>query len=735
MSKYPTAFDVENTITKFESWNEKGKKHIVKEMSPFSANNFLVSVGISQFRDGEWCKTGYFILDHKDLSQDERLRKAEKMARVQELLDQASILVGHNIKHDLKWAWAVGLKTPDTIWDTMTAEYILGRGDPKILYNLGLDACTQRYKTEQKKQGDLVEEYMADGIMFDAIPIDIITTYGMADCVSCGQLYHKQLEALRNPENASLVKSVTLLNYFTRELTHMEYEGIAIDQAKLQEVRSEYLLEQQQLSKRLYEIAESVMGDRPFSLASPDDMSVILFSRRPVDKKAWTAKFVSDSKPINRRMKAAAFGRLLSNECERQQRQDASHCSACGGTGKVTKIKKDLTPYAKAHKCKACDGEGVLFRNNGKTAGFKFMPKDAHWITANGFNADKEALEYLAGIARSKGHLLAEEFCQKKIRLNQVNIYLQTFCEGITRGIRDDGLLHANFNQARTKTTRLSSSDPNMQNQPRSNTFPVKKAFISRWTGGKMLDVDFSQLEFRVAVALAKCVVGRDMILSGEDVHELTFTTLTEAGQPTNRQEAKPRTFTPLFGGMFGTPAEMEYYRAFLIKYAGIAKWHEEIQDEAIRTKKIRTPTGKEYVFPYAKRNFHGGATGSTKIKNFPVQGTATGDIVPLGLVLVSTALRGYKSVICNTVHDSLLVDVHPEEVEIVPALCFGILNSMNMAVHKFYGWDHFDVPIAAEAQMGDNWMDQEKLDIAFCPQDDHINSVLDDMAEYMKVF
>src|SRR5690606_39011485 len=98
--------------------------------------------------------------------------------------------------------------------------------------------------------------------------------------------------------------------------------------------------------------------------------------------------------------------------------------------------------------------------------------------------------------ANENGNLLAVEFLTKKKRLNAVNTYLNSFVGGIERWTRDDGILHPNFNQCVARTGRLSSSDPNFQNQPKGHKFPVRKTVVSRWrsSGGLIVEADFSGL-------------------------------------------------------------------------------------------------------------------------------------------------------------------------------------------------------------------------------------------------
>lgn len=135
------------------------------------------------------------------------------------------------------------------------------------------------------------------------------------------------------------------------------------------------------------------------------------------------------------------------------------------------------------------------------------------------------------------------------------------------------------FNQGVTSTHRLSSSGrkvasedgeeygAQLQNLPRE----YKRLFKARRDGWRMAEIDSSQLEFRVAVDLGKDATGYQEIVEGADIHSITAAKLTEAGEPTSRQEAKSRTFRPLYGGNTGTKAEEAYCKFFQNKYSGIS--------------------------------------------------------------------------------------------------------------------------------------------------------------------
>jgi len=307
----------------------------------------------------------------------------------------------------------------------------------------------------------------------------------------------------------------------------------------------------------------------------------------------------------------------------------------------------------------------------------------------------------------------AEMFLQRVRRLSALDTYLSSFVEGIATYVKPDGMLHVRLLQHRTGTGRLSGADPNMQNMPRGGTFPVKKVFVSRWDGGQILEADFAQLEFRVAAFLSQDKVAIKEVTTGFDVHSYTAKVITEAGQHISRQDAKAHTFAPLYGasGFGRTPAEASYYQQFTSKYSGIGAWHKKLAKEVITTGNVRTPSGREFAFPLATRRANGSITYFTQVKNYPVQSFATADIVPVSLIYIDKMLHANKlqSCVVNTVHDSIVIDVHPNEKEKV----LRIINRTNEVLVDIINkkWDvDFNVPLLLEAKIGNNWLDTKDV-------------------------
>jgi DNA polymerase-1 len=218
-------------------------------------------------------------------------------------------------------------------------------------------------------------------------------------------------------------------------------------------------------------------------------------------------------------------------------------------------------------------------------------------------------------------------------------------------------------------------------------------------------------LEFRAAAYLSQDGVAIEEVSTGFDVHSYTAKVITDAGQPTNRQDAKAHTFAPLYGatGYGRTKAEAEYYTHFTDKYQGVAAWHSRLAKEAIATKKITTPSGREFAFPDVIRKHTGRVSHFTQIKNYPVQSFATADIVPIALLYIDGLLKGMKSCIVNSVHDSIVIDIHPdEEAQVINAIN-ETNNALPYLITQRWGVE-FNVPLLLEAKIGPNWLDTKDV-------------------------
>ena len=510
----------------------------------------------------------------------------------------------------------------------------------------------------------------------------------------------------------SLVPTLKLSLEMTNTLSQIERNGLRINLDTLADIRKQYEEEMQELEDRLMQLARDAMGDTPINLSSPDDRSVLLYSRKVRDKKEWARTFNlghemrgSTMKPKQRvRMAEKEFRGTVRRMTDVVYKTKGQQCPKCSGEGRTRALRKDGTPGKAIRVCKPCGGSGVLYVPTGQVAGFKIVPRSTWDTAAAGFRADKvtleERLDELQGDAR--------EFVSAYTRYNALKTYINTFVEGMENNVDDHGFIHPEFMQCVTATGRLSSRNPNFQNMPRGNTFAIRKVVESRFTGGFILEGDYSQLEFRVAGFLARDGQAYIDVKDGTDVHSYTASIIG-----CTRQEAKAHTFKPLYGGVTGTDDQQRYYRAFKEKYEGVTEWHKELQKEAVRKKVITLPSGRQYAFPTAKWTEWGTATNRTAICNYPVQGFATADLLPAALVRLDKMMRrrNLNSVICNTVHDSIVLDVHPDEKEACINLLAYAMRSLPEETMNRYGVE-YDMPVGIELKIGKNWLDSEEIDV-----------------------
>jgi len=679
-----TTVDVETSWQK----NENGGY----DPSPFHPDNILVSVGLDSK-----CGEEYYFTNHS-----ERIDRGCAV-KIQDTLNKTTLLVGHNIKFDLMWLLESGFKYNGRVYDTMLGEYILNRGVRK---SLTLEMCCRRRKIGSKDSS--VKEYMDRGVSFENIPKDIVEEYGRIDVKITRSLFDSQMADLRSEKNKGLLMTVKMMNEFLVVLSDMERNGINVDLNELDRVEKEFRAEFAYLKQKIDKIVYRQMGDTKINLSSPEQLAWLIYSMKPKDKKQWAKIFnVGIDKSTGKSKRRPNYSRqqfrnLVADNTEVIYRTVAEQCIACHGKGVIKRIKKDGSPFKNYTKCSDCDGEGYIYTPMAKVAGFRQRPRSVYDIAESGFRTDRITLSKIASEAEGE----FKEFIDAIVRHNAVDTYLNTFVEGLKNFTNEKGFLHPKFMQAITATGRLSSRDPNFQNQPRGRTFPIRKVVTSRFEGGKILEIDFAQLEFRTAVYLAQDKQGMEDIKNNIDVHQYTADIIG-----VSRQDAKAHTFKPLYGGVTGTEDEKRYYTKFLDKYKDIKKWHEKLQSEAIRYKRIKLPTGREYAFPFAERTPWGGSTYGTQIKNYPVQGFATADIVPMACINIYKIMqdKGVKSLLVNTVHDSIVADVYPGEEDVMSEIFKQGTSDVIPSLKTYYNIN-FNVPLDTESKIGINWLQMEDI-------------------------
>ena len=277
------------------------------------------------------------------------------------------------------------------------------------------------------------------------------------------------------------------------------------------------------------------------------------------------------------------------------------------------------------------------------------------------------------------------------------------------------GTIRAVFNQCNTKTHRLSSSGLTYKVQFQNLNRDFKPTFKARHEGWLMAEADGAQLEFRIATHLGKDKQGLADIMNQEDIHKYTASVLNNVPESLvtgpMRQDAKADTFKPLYGGKSGTPAQREYYAAFEAKYHDISTTQRKWTNEVLENKKLKTEYGLVYYWPDCRMSKSGYISYTTSIYNYPVQGFATAEIIPLAIVCAWHRMKDMESFLVNTVHDSIIAEVHPDEVGLwheVAQQC--LIEDCYDILIKLYDIQ-LAVPLGAGVMVSTHWGDKAAKD------------------------
>ncbi len=271
------------------------------------------------------------------------------------------------------------------------------------------------------------------------------------------------------------------------------------------------------------------------------------------------------------------------------------------------------------------------------------------------------------------------------------------------------GRIHTSYNQTIAQTGRLSSTNPNLQNIPIRTALgrEIRRAFVAD-KGKVFISADYSQIELRLAAALAGDKPMIEAFIDGADIHALTASEMygVDIGDVTKEQRYAAKTIN--FGILYGmnphglsvaTGMTFEEAKAFIDRYfeirRGIAEYIEKIKKLAHKLGYTETIFGRRRPCPEVhSSNFVVRSAAERAAVNMPLQGTAA-DMMKLAMINLSGKLPPNAKMILQ-IHDELIVECCKKDSSQVSK----ILKSVMEGVHKF------DVPIEVGVSIGTNWGD-----------------------------
>jgi len=154
-------------------------------------------------------------------------------------------------------------------------------------------------------------------------------------------------------------------------------------------------------------------------------------------------------------------------------------------------------------------------------------------------------------------------------------------------------------------------------------------------------------------------------------------------------------------------PHVKRYFDEYFTIYEGLAEWHKTLFKGVLDNGLVTVPSGREYHFPNAERIAGGRVTNATAVVNYPVQGFATGDLVPLSCIRAHKLFKKnkVKSRLILSVHDSIVVDVSPEETGLIKELLKEAMVGVVGEAKQRWNYE-FVLPLDIEIAVGSNWMD-----------------------------
>ncbi|MDD4753568.1 MAG: DNA polymerase I, partial [Desulfitobacteriaceae bacterium] len=329
--------------------------------------------------------------------------------------------------------------------------------------------------------------------------------------------------------------------------------------------------------------------------------------------------------------------------------------------------------------------------------------------TKTGYSTNAEVLERLA-----EQHEIAAKIVEHRTLVKLKSTYV----DGMQSLINPEtGNIHTSFNQTVTATGRLSSTEPNLQNIPIRMELGrlIRKAFGPSQNGNILLAGDYSQIELRVLAHISGDPVLQEAFREDQDIHARTaaevFGVPMEEVVPEMRRRAKAVNFGIVYGiSDYGLSRDLgitrkeakKYINNYFARYQGVAEYLHRVIKEARDKGYVTTLLNRRRYLPdIYSPNFNIRSFGERTAMNTPIQGSAA-DIIKIAMVNIHQAFQeaGFRSKMILQVHDELIFDVVPEEIEIVSKIVKELMENAII----------LSVPLKVDLKSGIDWYSMKRM-------------------------
>ncbi len=292
-----------------------------------------------------------------------------------------------------------------------------------------------------------------------------------------------------------------------------------------------------------------------------------------------------------------------------------------------------------------------------------------------------------------------------------------TYVDGLLQTIADDGRIHTTYQQTLTRTGRISSTEPNLQNIPtRTPLGKNMRRFFVAPSGRVLIDADYSQIELRLLANLSGDTAMQEAFASGEDIHRATaaqvFNLPLSMITPDMRNAAKAVNFGIMYGiGAYSLSQDIhvsmykakQYIENYQERFPRVTQFMKKTVDEATKNGYVTTYFHRRRPVPeLTASNKKTQAAGVRIARNTPIQGTAA-DIIKMAMVRVYNRLREQEpeARLILQVHDELIVEAPEESATQIAQI---MVEEMESVVRDAVPEGDFPTPLTAQVHMGKSW-------------------------------
>lgn len=574
-------------------------------------------------------------------------------------LPEGGIIVGQNIKFDLLYLWEneslqSWIMEGGKIWDTSLAEFFLEGQNKNLKYHL--TNLSVKYGGTPKL--DVVKAHFDAGRLFSELDYDLAMEYGAKDVLDTEHVYICQQARAREYDMMGILQ--VHMDHLLA-ICEIEANGLYLD-TDLIGIKAK---EQERKVQQCVEQLEAIV----------------------TKETDWPSDKVDFSSRSNDHVSAVLFGGLVTYDT----------------------IIENPTP------------KGEKFYRSGNKKGELRTKKCVEFIDIDGYKLPKTAETKKEGYYetgnKALGHI-DHPFVKELLNYRKEFKLLSTYFMGYPPLINPyTGCIHSEFKGNGTATGRMASRNPNVQNLHPE----MLECFTSRFPNGTICELDFSQLEVCIAAWIFNDSLLTLEVNNNVDLHYQNAKLLfcKDDISSKERKLAKFLTFGLLYGQGAKTmsivhdiDAEIaaRFIDVFYNKYVDIAYAHTQLQQEVKNnaigdTSFLTTPLGRRYFLQKYDSNW-GKKFSPTEQKNYKIQGTAS-DVVATAIGRVYRYLIKYRNYVkmINEVHDSLILDCHPECTEAIISEVKIIMEESSKILTKRLGIP-VNIPLKVDVSSGGSWKD-----------------------------